>query len=84
MANNKAKELLANLYAQCDNLGAYSHHLSADACDQAFMRIRDIIFFVKGGFCDDDYEYEVADKASKHLDKLVDYAKNGESENEEN
>lgn len=73
------KKLINHLYSQCDELGSYSHHLTAEQCDAAFRLVRDIVLYIKTG-TDEEYEYDNAVLASTRLDKLVNLAKNGSNE----
>ena len=73
---SSTKNLINHLYSQCDDLGTYSHHLTAAQCDAAFRYVRDIVLFVKSGSeYEDDYDNAVW--ASTRLDQLVNLAKNG-------
>lgn len=69
------KKLINHLYSQCDDLGAYSHHLTAEQCESAFRRIRDIVLYIKTGT--EECEYDNAVWASTRLDQIVNIAKNG-------
>jgi hypothetical protein len=73
---SSAKNLINHLYSQCDDLGAYSHHLTAEQCDSAFRWVRDIVLYIKTGI-EEEYEYDNAVYASTRLDQLVNLAKNG-------
>lgn len=73
------KRLLNQLYSQCDDLGTYSHHLTAEQCDSAFRWVRDIVLYINTG-TDEEYEYDNAVWASTRLDQLVNLAKNGSNE----
>ena len=73
----KGRILLNALYSQTGDLGAYSHHLSAAQCDQAFRDIQEIVLFLKVDNAENEYEYECAMKASVDLNQLINFAKNG-------
>lgn len=73
---SSTKNLINQLYSQCDDLGAYSHHLTAEQCDSAFRWVRDIVLYIKTG-TEEEYEYDNAVWASTRLDQLVNLAKNG-------
>lgn len=73
----KGRILLKALYSQTGDLGAYSHHLSAAQCDQAFRDIQSIVLFLKVDNPENEYECECAMKASEDLNQLINFAKNG-------
>lgn len=73
---SSTKNLINHLYSQCDDLGTYSHHLTAEQCDSAFRWVRDIVLYIKTG-TEEEYEYDNAVWASTRLDQLVNLAKNG-------
>lgn len=71
------KNLINHLYSQCDDLGAYSHHLTAEQCESAFRCVRDIVLYIKTG-TEEEYDYDNAVWAATRLDQLVNIAKKGE------
>lgn len=69
----KTKNIIDRLYSQTNDLGAYSHNLSAEACDKAFRYINAITLAV---MVEDIETLEQAEHASAKLEELVYYAKN--------
>jgi len=66
--------LLERLYQVTNDLGAYSHYLSATSCNNAFISIRDVVLAIKTS---NDEQCDAAKEALEKLEKLANYAKNG-------